>query len=450
MGLSLPSTLAPGQSTSFTVSYSPATEGTNSGAINLVSNASNPTLGVSLAGAAIAATPPAVLAQSVSTLAFGNVQVGTSKAEPESLTNTGSSPITIAQATVSGSGYSVTGLTLPLKLAPGQSANFNVTYAPNSAGISSGSLVISSDASNPTLAASLSGAGTAAPSPGNLTASANTLTFGSIPVGNTRSQPETLRNTGGSIITVSQANLSGVGFSLEGLYLPLQLNAGESFTFSVVFAPGAAANASGALALVSDASNILPAVSLTGSGAAAGQLSVTPASLNFGSVTVGGSKSLITTLGAANASVTISSGELSDPEFTLSGASFPLTLSAGQSLALTLTFTPQSSGNASGRLALATNTPAATVTQTLAGAAAAALQHSVALNWDGSSAAYSVYRGTVSGGPYARISSSTAASSFVDTAVEGGITYYYVTTSVDGNGKESDYSNEVRAAIPTP
>jgi hypothetical protein len=231
----------------------------------------------------------------------------------------------------------------------------------------------------------------------------------------------------------------------------LKIEAGESFTFLVVFAPGATANTSGTLSLVSDASNIVPAISLSGSGSAAGQLLVTPVSQGFGSVPVGSSKSLLTTLTASNANVTISSGELSDPEFTLGGTSFPLTLAAGQSITLPVTFTPQSTGNASGSLSLATNTSAATVTQPLVGMGGAAMQHSVELSWDGSAAGYLVYRGSKTGGPYAKLTASAGVStSFNDTAVQAGTSYFYVTTSVDDGGTESDFSNEVKATIPTP
>ena len=37
-----------------------------------------------------------------------------------------------------------------------------------------------------------------------------------------------------------------------------------------------------------------------------------------------------------------------------------------------------------------------------------------------------------------------------DSSVAAGQTYYYVTTAVDGTGTESTYSNQVKAAIPTP
>ncbi len=38
--------------------------------------------------------------------------------------------------------------------------------------------------------------------------------------------------------------------------------------------------------------------------------------------------------------------------------------------------------------------------------------------------------------------------SYLDSSVQNGLTYYYVTTAVDSSGIESVYSNEVSAKIP--
>ena len=43
-----------------------------------------------------------------------------------------------------------------------------------------------------------------------------------------------------------------------------------------------------------------------------------------------------------------------------------------------------------------------------------------------------------------------ADTTFTDTTVQSGQTYFYVTTAVDGTGKESTFSNQTQAAIPTP
>ncbi len=450
-GLTFPLTLNANQTVGFAVTYSPFAIGSGNGSISVVSNASNPTLSVSLAGTSVAAPVPAVLSPSLSNLAFGNVQVGTTKSASETLTNMGTTAITVSQASLNGSGFTLGGIVLPLKLTPGQSANFIVTYAPTAAGSSSGTLVVTSDASNSALVAALSGAGVSAPQPGVLASNLSSLSFGSVQVGGTKARPTTLTNTGASLVTVSQANLSGVGFTLNGLYLPLQLDAGESFTFDVVFTPTAAVAANGSLALVSDASNKLANIPLSGSGGAAGILNVGPSSLNFGNVTVGTTKNLTVTLSAANGSVTVSAASLSSGEYTLAGPGFPLTLAAGQTVPLTLTFTPQSNGSASANLTLATNSASATVTETLAGTGVAVAHHEVDLAWEASTSAtgYNVYRGATSGGPYAKLSV-TSSPSFVNSSVQSGKTYFYVTTALGSSSEESDYSNEVDASIPTP
>jgi hypothetical protein len=81
--------------------------------------------------------------------------------------------------------------------------------------------------------------------------------------------------------------------------------------------------------------------------------------------------------------------------------------------------------------------------------------HSVTLNWVASAspniAGYNVYRGTSSGGPYTLLNASpVGATTYLDTTVQAGVTYYYVATAVDTSNNESIQSNEAQAAVPTP
>jgi len=82
------------------------------------------------------------------------------------------------------------------------------------------------------------------------------------------------------------------------------------------------------------------------------------------------------------------------------------------------------------------------------------VQHTVTLNWQAgspNSVGYNVYRGTVSGGPYARVNVALeAATSYVDNTVQAGNTYFYAVTSVDATGMESAFSSPVAVVIPTP
>jgi fibronectin type 3 domain-containing protein len=120
---------------------------------------------------------------------------------------------------------------------------------------------------------------------------------------------------------------------------------------------------------------------------------------------------------------------------------------------VTLTFGPQTSGAASAVLSVTSNA-ANTAAQTLSGVGVAATPHSVSLSWtdsDSGVVGYNVYRGSVSGGPYAQINSALESTpAYSDNSVAAGQTYYYVTTAVDGSGAESGYSNEAEGVIPTP
>jgi hypothetical protein len=80
--------------------------------------------------------------------------------------------------------------------------------------------------------------------------------------------------------------------------------------------------------------------------------------------------------------------------------------------------------------------------------------HSVAISWSPSPstdvAYYRVYRGTVSGGPYSLLATNITASTYTDTNVQSGATYYYVATTVSTDGLESIFSNQLNSVIPKP
>jgi len=302
-----------------------------------------------------------------------------------------------------------------------------------------------------TITTSLSGTG--ATTPAQLVANPASLDFASVQVGSKQTQFEALTNSGDSSLTISQATVTGAGFSVTGLTLPITLNAGASVTFSVVFAPQTSGSASGKITIVSNASNPTVTASLSGTGTAQGQLALTPTALNFGSVTDGTKLSRTSSLSASGASVTVSSVKLNNAEFTLTGISFPVTIAAGTSVPFTLTFAPQTSGLATGTLSFADN--ASNVpTETLSGTGVAPTQHSVSLSWTDSGSGlvgYNVYRGSVSGGPYTKINSALdSTTTYTDTSVLAGRTYYYVTTSVNGSGMQSGYSNQAQAVVPSP
>lgn len=280
------------------------------------------------------------------------------------------------------------------------------------------------------------------------------VSFGNVQVGYSETLTATLANTGGAALTVYSATTSGTGFTTSGLNLPLTLPPGQSFTFSIAFAPQSSGSATGSVLVSSPNGRATRTIPLSGTGTAAGQLTVSPNVLAFGNVTVGTVKNLTATLTATGASVTVFSGTSSSSEFVLGRLSYPFTVSAGQSASFTMTFAPQTSGAALGNVSFESDAANSPTVESLTGTGTASAQHMVGLKWDPSTSVvtgYNVYRGSTHGGPYSRINPALDPSTiYTDASVKGGQTYYYVTTSVDGNGDESSYSNEVQAAIPLP
>lgn len=393
-----------------------------------------------------------VLTCTPSTLQFSNVAVGGSQTLPIQLSNTGQATLTITRLLVNAPWFQVSNPNLPLSLAPGKSVPLSITFQPEADGPAGGTIAFFSNyATDSVLFLTFSGTGTQQGS-ASVKLSPGSRGFGNVQVGNSKTLPETITNTGTGSLSIDTLSLAGSGFSFNGLSFPLVLTGGQSFTFSLVFAPTGTGSASGTLSVTPASGGSAVSAALTGKGTAAGALSLSPATLNFGNVSVGKSSSTPVTLSASGSSVTVKSATLNSSEFSLSGVSFPLTIAAGKSSTFDVVFGPQSSGAATGKISFAStaNAPA----EAVSGTGVAGAQHQVVLSWADNSSkveGYNVYRGTASGGPYARINGSLdAATNYTDGTVLGGTTYYYATTAVGTDGIESSYSNQVKVAIPSP
>jgi hypothetical protein len=131
----------------------------------------------------------------------------------------------------------------------------------------------------------LTGAGTPAAkssstsaSSGTLAANATSLNFGSVAMGSTSPQTLTLNNTGTAAITISQATVTGAGFSVVGGMSSVSIPAGQNHAFQIQFAPKSAGSISGSVSIVSDATDSPLAVSLSGTGMTALAITAQPAS----------------------------------------------------------------------------------------------------------------------------------------------------------------------------
>ena len=278
----LPLAILAGQSSPITLAFTPNAAGTFSATVTLSSDASDSYTTLSLGGTGLSSGQ---LAASPTSETFGSITIGSQSSQTITLTNATGSTVNISQASVSGSGFTLSGITTPLALSVSQSTTFTVTFSPQSAGNASGGVTITSDAPNSSLSVSLSGIGA---TEGAVGASPTSLNFGTVTVNGKQVLSETVTNSGGSTLTISQVAASGTGFSVSGISTPATLTAGQSATFSVTFAPLSAANFSGSVTVASTGSNPTLTIPLTGTGSTAvGQLTATPATIAVGSVVAG-------------------------------------------------------------------------------------------------------------------------------------------------------------------
>jgi hypothetical protein len=106
------------------------------------------------------------LAASASSLSFGNVKVGGSSALGVTITNAAPTSIAISNVSISGAGYSASGLPTGQMLAPGQTATLHVTFTPSATGNMAGTVTVASNATDQALTVSLSGTGVQSSAPG--------------------------------------------------------------------------------------------------------------------------------------------------------------------------------------------------------------------------------------------------------------------------------------------
>ena len=225
-GLAAPLTLTAGQTTSFLAKFSPTAAGSTTGSISIVSNAPGSPLVISLSGSGTATQPQLTI--SPASVAFGSVSVGSSGSQTVTLTNPGNAALTVTQATPSGTGFSMSGASMPMTINAGSSASFTAKFSPTTAGSATGSISVVSNAPGSPAAIALTGTGIQ----GQLGANPASVNFGSVAVGSTGTQSITLTNSGTGSVTISQASATGTGLSISGLSTPLTLGAGQTTTFS--------------------------------------------------------------------------------------------------------------------------------------------------------------------------------------------------------------------------
>jgi hypothetical protein len=329
-----------------------ATSGTDSKTFALELNAYNPTP---------TPTPTPALHLSTGNLAFGSVIVNTA-ATPQSVTlmSTGTAPVTISAGTVTGAGFSMSGVSFPLTLNQGQTATLTVSFDPSATGAVTGALTLASNsATNPSAVISLSGTGTVVP----VTLSAFSCSSGSMTRSGTDACTVTLNaaaGSGGLSVSLSSSN--------PAVTLPATVTVPANATSADFSATISSVTTAQRVTLTATSGTVFKTFALE-LNAFIPSLSLSTNSLAFGSVTVNtaATPESVTLTSSGAAPLTISAGTLTGAGFSVSGASFPMTLNRGQTATLTVSFHPSTTGTVAGALTLTSNSSNPTAVISLSG-----------------------------------------------------------------------------------
>ena len=195
-------------------------------------------------------------------------------------------------------------------IASGATCDLSVSFDPTTAGAITGSLIVTDNALNATNATqTIALQGTGVASVAAVTLSPISLSFGNVSVGSSTTLPVTVTNTGSANLSVTGISFSGTNASL----FTHSSNCGgaaivpsATCTIQVTVTPTAAGSISATMNLTDNATGSPQTVAITGTAAGAA-VSLSPATLSFGNVTVGSTVTLpvtVTNTGSASLSVT--------------------------------------------------------------------------------------------------------------------------------------------------
>jgi hypothetical protein len=186
------------------------------------------------------------------------------------------------------------------------------------------------------------------------TASPSALTFPSQVFGAaSAAQTVTLTNTGSLVLTATAIAMNG-DFSETDNCLNVTVSVGSSCSIQVTFTPTATGGRTGQMVVSANVPGGQLTVALSGTGAAAGTVTMTPVSVNFGEVAVGTTSSPLPIAVANNgaSAIPITNWGIGGPFMIFSNACGTTTLAANSSCQVALEFQPTQSGAAAGTLTL--------------------------------------------------------------------------------------------------
>jgi hypothetical protein len=388
--------------------------------------------------------PVSTLGVSANSLAFSGTAVNSTASQTLTLSSTGTAAVTINGVAVTGSGFEVSGAAFPMTLNSGQTATLTIQFTPSAAGTSTGQIAISSDSSSGSSSVvSLSGSGV--PVLTGISCAETSITGAA--TDSCTVSINAAAATGGFVVNLGSNNSAVVG--------PTSVTV-PTGSVSIGFTVNISTISTSQTALLTASSNgVTQSFSLQLNPIVA-TLTANSTTISFGNVNLNTpTVQSVTLTSTGTAPVAITAISITGTGFTVSGASFPLTLNPNQSVVLNITFNPTAVGLVTGQLTITSNaSPGSSTLISLSGTGQSA-SHEVDLSWSAPTSSpdpvvgYIVSRAPVGNSNYQQLNASAVTqTNYVDNTVQSGQSYNYVVESVGTSGNISVPSNVASAVIP--
>ena len=325
-------------------------------------NSGHGTQTVALPAFTVSAPQVPAIALNPTSLAFGTVNVGSSKTLTTQVQDTGTGPLNVTGISpCAGTPASISSTPpAPFTVAAAGSSTLSLTFSPTAAGaLPAGACVTiaSNDPAKPTINLALSGTGaTASPPPSGPAIALNpgSLAFGTVSAGASKMLTAQVQNTGGSTLNVTRVSAcSGTPGSVT--WTPasaFSVPAGRSTNLNVTFAPMVAGSLpAGACLQIASNDPAKPTINLALGGSATSTavpvIALDPASLDFGTVSVGSVKRLtveVKNAGNARLDVTSIAHCSGTPRTLVWAATIPASIAPGASIPINVLFVPIEDG----------------------------------------------------------------------------------------------------------
>jgi len=366
------SVVLPGRSCTVVAVFNPTQVGTRTGSMTFVDNAGSHVIPFS--GQGLAARVLVMPAQ----LTFTDTPVSsTSASQVVTVTNTSGASMLLGTMQVYGD-FGVTANTCINngQLLGGRSCQLTVVFSPTAQGQRSGFITLYDTYYGSTATTLLYGTGTGVP---QVSVTPSALAFGNVGIGSlSAAQTVQILNSGTGTLTLNARAISGdASFHVASDNCGSSLVAGASCAISVIFAPTATGARTGTLNWTDALGS--RSVSLSGNGQGYAVVTLSPANVDFGIVSLGQSGSRTVTVSNTGDAPTGLGTASASGDFRVTSTTCGANIAAGDTCSIAVTFVPSVDGSRSGTMTLADDAASHVVTLTGSGRGSASVTFTSAL-----------------------------------------------------------------------